>query len=332
MNSKPNCEKLVLKESVTDSLFLLLEKRREEKDLNSELKQLLGELKSLDTSVEELQKEFKDAQEFDLSFERFLEEEHANELVETVERETQELVDLEEENERLKTEMAELKKQNKQLELEVQEYTVYYEFLEKVLKSTPFKDVESLAAYLERLQDFNEKMSREQSETQERLKQMKEALGKIQDDHEVTMLDCKNRLSQLKTEHNEVDADIQELENKWNLMRKTTARKTLELGQMKIAILNLYEMTGSKLDTEEGIGINDTEEQLDAVQAFMEDTEDILKSYQLMQQGDAESDSSESQRRPKHTPARARKHIKHTTRSPHGVRSLQVLPQYSRKK
>lgn len=59
-------------------------------------------------------------------------------------------------------------------------------------------------------------------------------------------------------------------ERKWNYVQETAAKKTLLLGQIKMATLNLYELTGGEVEGEEGVDMNDTETQLDKVCALTE--------------------------------------------------------------
>lgn len=54
-------------------------------------------------------------------------------------------------------------------------------------------------------------------------------------------------------------------EQKWNHIQETAAKKTLQLGKIKMAILNLYEMTAGAIGEKEGVDMNDTETQLNKV-------------------------------------------------------------------
>ena len=49
---------------------------------------------------------------------------------------------------------------------------------------------------------------------------------------------------------------------------KTAARENLYLGQIKMATLNLYDMSNAGVKEEEAVDVNDTEMQLDKVCAL----------------------------------------------------------------
>lgn len=53
-------------------------------------------------------------------------------------------------------------------------------------------------------------------------------------------------------------------ERQWNQIQETAAKKTLELGQITYATLNLFEMAGGVIGVS-GLHIHDTEKQLEAV-------------------------------------------------------------------
>lgn len=55
-------------------------------------------------------------------------------------------------------------------------------------------------------------------------------------------------------------------EQKWNHIEETAAKKTLLLGKIKLATLNLHEMTVIAVDNgEERVDVSDTETQLEKV-------------------------------------------------------------------
>ncbi|XP_056231476.1 coiled-coil domain-containing protein 42 isoform X2 [Seriola aureovittata] len=84
-------------------------------------------------------------------------------------------------------------------------------------------------------------------------------------------------------------------ERKWTQIQETAAKKTLQLGQIKIAILNLFEMTGGtsseeeeeeekKEGEDEGVDLNDAEKQLDKIMVFIHDYANVVKQHQTPSQ------------------------------------------------
>uniref|UniRef100_A0A674IAQ3 DUF4200 domain-containing protein n=1 Tax=Terrapene triunguis TaxID=2587831 RepID=A0A674IAQ3_9SAUR len=66
------------------------------------------------------------------------------------------------------------------------------------------------------------------------------------------------------------------LESKWTEIQSTAARKTLQLGQIKMAALNLFQLATKQMKLQVDVPLEDTETQLDTVQLCMLDLADIL--------------------------------------------------------
>ncbi|KAK2837325.1 hypothetical protein Q5P01_014537 [Channa striata] len=267
---------------ISASFFELQRKRREEEDLQAACRERKQVLKSLEWTIDKLHSDFKNAQELHLSFEKY---EDAYQAIEKAERETQQVLQIEEELQRLKKEYSELQKRKKELELQVKRHCVYRHYMERVLKMTTFEDVESLSGQLENLFHFRDKLYKKGNEAQERANQQREKLVTLKDQHQLMHLQKDNKLSQLKTELEETLCETLLWERRWNHIHDIAATKTLLLGQIKMATVNLFEMAGGKLEGEECVNINDTEKQLDRIMTFIEDQEDIIKTHKTLQTG-----------------------------------------------
>lgn len=279
----------------------LLQKRREEKDLQLVLRRKKDELKTKVCRMEERHKEFQHQVKLNTDIQAF-EEMRADELVQKAEREMQEFHRLEEQKEQQLKELSKLKESKQELELELERLGIYNALMESAIELTPFSEKDSLVDYFENTIEFTNILSMKECEGQEQVNELREGLTRLLDEHSLRMQNYKNQLCLLETEHREVFSEAQEWEKEWNHILETSAKKTLQLGQIKMATLNLYEMTGATLNEEEGIGMSDTEKQLDVVQLFMHDNHDIIKAYQTVQKEDPEKESKEETLKHEHLP------------------------------
>ncbi|XP_031607658.2 coiled-coil domain-containing protein 42 homolog [Oreochromis aureus] len=234
-------------------------------------------LKSLKDHTKELQEDIMKIQE--RFHEAFVEDEDADDALEEAKADSKEFSQKEAELDTLK-EYAELMERREELQHQVQRHSVYKHFMERVLKITKFEDAEALADYAESLLHFRGQFYQKEMTLQDEVDQQKKALLTLQDQHNLVVMQKNSLLSQLQTELEKTQAEALTWEQKWNHIQETAAKKTLELGKIKMAILNLYEMTAGAIGEKEGVDMNDTETQLNKLQMFFEHENEIVKQYQ----------------------------------------------------
>ncbi|KAM7416408.1 hypothetical protein PAMA_018462 [Pampus argenteus] len=264
-------------EEWSDATFELLKRRREEEELITQC----NEQKQIFESLQQRKKELKEKLERQREKNgQFLIDKDDDKVAEKTEKEMKEVTEKEAEIERLKEEYAELKERKQELLQQVQRHSVYRDFMERVLKLTKFENVQALADHLENLLYIRDQLSEKENKVQEQIVQQKKALLTLEDQHHLLLLRKKNKLSQLQTELEKARSEAEIWEKKWNDIQQTAAKKTLLLGQIKMATLNLYELTGGEIGGEEGVDMNDTETQLDKIKIFILDHKDIVKQHQ----------------------------------------------------
>ncbi|XP_053181526.1 coiled-coil domain-containing protein 42 like-2 [Scomber japonicus] len=269
---------------LSDATFEVLKKRREEEELIGkceECKQIFENLTQREKELaEELQRKREKMEGLLLSYEMSVKDRDTAQTLDKAKKERKEVIEKEAETERLKEEHAELKQRKEELLHQVERHSVYQDFMERVLKMTKFEDVEALTDHLENLLHIRDQLFQKESEAQEQADQLRKELLTLEDQHRLLLLQKNNELSQLQTELERTRSEAEIWERKWNHVQETAAKKTLLLGQIKMATLNLYELTGGEVGGEEGVDMNDTEIQLDKIKIFIQDHTDILKLHQ----------------------------------------------------
>ncbi|AWP21910.1 putative coiled-coil domain-containing protein 42B [Scophthalmus maximus] len=250
----------------------------DDEQLKAGIQERKQELKSLTENIDELQMHYQKAQEINLSFHMFLKEEEAEKAVEDAERERTEVLEMDTQIEILKEEKAELLEKKRGLDDQVQSQTVYPNIMEQMAKVTPVKDAETLADKLENKLKLRDQLCEREKETEEQIEQQRKALEALKGQHDMLRLQKNNQLSQLHIMLNEMHSEALFWQRKWDHVQETTAKKKLLLAQIKMTTLNLYESTGGNLE-EDGIQINNTDQQLDRIKIFIQDHDNIVKAH-----------------------------------------------------
>ncbi|XP_068560080.1 coiled-coil domain-containing protein 42 like-2 [Cebidichthys violaceus] len=266
------------------ALFDMQKKRREEEALETKIKERCQILESLQQRRDELHVEIKKARDLHLSFDTFLKDEVVVQAAEKAEKERKEVLQLEAELERLKLVYAELMERKREQQRQIQRLSVYKDFMVRVVTMAKFDDVKELTGHIESLLHFQDHFYQREIKAHEQVDQLKDSLLTLEDNHRLLRLQKNNRLSQLQTEMEKTCSEALSWERKWNHIQETAAKKTLLLGRIKVATLNLYEMTGGMVEGDAPVNLNDTEKQLDKVKMFIQDHESILKQHQTPSQ------------------------------------------------
>ncbi|XP_030582197.1 coiled-coil domain-containing protein 42 homolog [Archocentrus centrarchus] len=254
----------------------LRELEREEKELKAKYEECKQVLESLQQREKELHRNKKKMQALHLSFDMYNKDE---ESARVIEKERKSVLQKEAEIRRLKGECATLTGEKRELEHQVQRLSVYRDFMEQLLKITKFEDVAELTGHIESLLHFKCQLCERESKAQEQVIEHRKTLLELEEQHNLLLLQRNNQVSRLQTELEKTRSEGLIWERKWSHIQETAAKKTLKLGQIKMATLNLYEMMGGQVGGEEGVDVNETEKQLEQIKEFIEDQTEIVKQH-----------------------------------------------------
>uniref|UniRef100_A0A4X1VAV8 Coiled-coil domain containing 42 n=1 Tax=Sus scrofa TaxID=9823 RepID=A0A4X1VAV8_PIG len=110
---------------------------------------------------------------------------------------------------------------------------------------------------------------------------------------------AKQEMAALRLEHQRLSARLQEYsifnkflekvvenseESRWAHIQNTAAKKTLLLGTIKMATLNLFQIVSKQLKEATFVSLEDTHKQLDMIQQFIQDLSDIWAEVKKKEQ------------------------------------------------
>nr|XP_006217828.1 coiled-coil domain-containing protein 42 isoform X2 [Vicugna pacos] len=113
------------------------------------------------------------------------------------------------------------------------------------------------------------------------------------------LAEAKQEIAALRLEHQRMSAKLQEYaifnkylekvvenseESRWAHIQNTAAKKTLLLGTIKMATLNLFQIVSKQLKEATFVSLDDTHKQLDMIQQFIQDLSDIWAEVKKKEQ------------------------------------------------
>lgn len=249
----------------------LLEKRREtaevEHALAAQKEEFSMKMEGLHQRRQELESKEQELKQSLMKFDRFLRENDSkkNRALKKAKDERNMIKLKEVEIQNLQEECYDLEMERDKFKKRLEKYTIYQTYLEKVLdQSDEFSELrEIMARYDTLISTHNDLLSREQK-NQITMEKEKQKFNRFTEEKNNEILHYNNQLAQLQTRLDKAQSEAVHWESKWTHIQNTAARKTLLLGQIKIATHNLYQLVQRHArNTRSGEGEIDDDEEND---------------------------------------------------------------------
>ncbi|XP_074967777.1 coiled-coil domain-containing protein 42 [Phalacrocorax aristotelis] len=176
---------------------------------------------------------------------------------------------------RAKRELEALRNKHQKLCNKVQKYSIFNKYLEDVVKISQFEEIQEVIWRYKTLVRMHKDLLQSQWDHKEMSEQAKVLLDQYMVEKEAEILQYQNELVQLQLRFDQAQSDILLWETHWANIQNTTARKTLKLGTIKMAILNLFERASMQLKANLNVPVDDSHRQLRMIQHFIQDLTDI---------------------------------------------------------
>ncbi|KAM9371547.1 cilia- and flagella-associated protein 73 [Phaethornis superciliosus] len=165
---------------------------------------------------------------------------------------------------RLRQGLTELLRHRDNLARRLRSLRCFGDYLRDVLASTgQFQDVPAMLAHFVALARAQAALAQQAEARQEQLAQVQARLQRYQEEASSELLHTKEELDQLHACLEATRRDVLQEESHWAHIQSVATQKTLLLGQIKLAVLNLFQLTTARLKVPVDMALEDTEAQLD---------------------------------------------------------------------
>ncbi|KAL4835176.1 hypothetical protein H8958_016758 [Nasalis larvatus] len=121
-------------------------------------------------------------------------------------------------------------------------------------------------------------------EGQEKIERAKARLARYMEEKDDEILQQNNELARLQMRFDHARSNVIIWESRWAHIQNTAAKKTLLLGTIKMATLNLFQIVSKQLKEVTEVALEDTHKQLDMIQQFIQDLSDIWAEVKKKEQ------------------------------------------------
>ncbi|KAI4890181.1 hypothetical protein NFI96_033024, partial [Prochilodus magdalenae] len=170
----------------------------------------------------------------------------------------------------LKEELQQLTVRRDRLRKRVKKNEVYADFVTGVVKSSnQFQDTRQLISHFDMMTKMKKELLQNTQRTQTAAETIRAQLKQRIDQNSDRILQCNNKLAELQRQLDAARTESQLWDSKWAHIQNTAAKKTLSLGAIKMATMNIYQNVCKKA-RDEVIAVDDTMKQLDKVTAQLQ--------------------------------------------------------------
>ncbi|XP_055113601.1 coiled-coil domain-containing protein 42 isoform X2 [Symphalangus syndactylus] len=174
-----------------------------------------------------------------------------------------------------KQEVAALRLEHQRLSAKLKDYSIFSKYLEKVVENSEFEEIHEVIARYKTLVSMHHDLMQSAQEGQEKIERAKARLARYMEEKDDEILQQNNELARLQMRFDRARSNVIIWESRWAHIQNTAAKKTLLLGTIKMATLNLFQIVSKQLKEVTEVALEDTHKQLDMIQQFIQDLSDI---------------------------------------------------------
>uniref|UniRef100_A0A672V5B4 Coiled-coil domain containing 42 n=1 Tax=Strigops habroptila TaxID=2489341 RepID=A0A672V5B4_STRHB len=176
---------------------------------------------------------------------------------------------------RARRELEVLRNNHEKLYNKVQKYSIFKKYLEDVVKISQFEDIQEVISSYKTLLRVHKDLEQSQRRHKEMSQQARVFLDQYTEEKEAEILHYKNKLVELQQCFDQAKEDTQFWETCWADIQKTSTKTTLELGTIRMAILNLFQCANRQMKAKLNVPVDDSHGQLNMIQQLIQDLADI---------------------------------------------------------
>ncbi|XP_021268671.1 cilia- and flagella-associated protein 73 isoform X2 [Numida meleagris] len=169
---------------------------------------------------------------------------------------------------RLQQELGGLQRHREQLGRRLRSLRVFGDFLQDARAATG-QDIPAMLAHFGVLAEARAVLLRQAEAGREALAQGRAQLQQCCEEADSELTSGNEEVLQLRARLEAARRDVLEGESRWAQLQAAAAQKTLLLGQIRMAVLSLFQLAATRLEVPRDVALEDTEAQLDVDLAAM---------------------------------------------------------------